>query len=230
LTAALGCGEDGPEIVLNETGPYQPVIVPADFENGKPNPYFPLVVGATWVYEGDTGDGLERIEVEVTDRTKEVMGVSCVVVRDRVWVDGELEEDTDDWFAADKDGDIWYFGEDSKEISGGEVVSTAGSWEAGVGGALPGLAMKANPQPGDAYRQEYFKGEAEDMAEVLSVSASAKVPQGAYENVLQTKEWTPLSPGVVEHKHYAKGVGLVLETGVKGAKGRIELISVAGLQ
>ncbi|MBM3215179.1 hypothetical protein FJZ36_09730 [Candidatus Poribacteria bacterium] len=223
--ALSGCGEDEPEIVL-DAQPYDPVIRAADFASGVENPYFPLRVGTIWVYEGDTDDGREKVQVEVTDQTRDILGVACIVVRDRVWIDGELEEDTLDWYAVDNDGNIWYFGEDSKEMRGGKVVGTGGSWEAGVGGAKPGIVMKAQPHVGDAYRQEYLKGEAEDMAEVLSLSASATVKFGSYKDTLQTKEWTPLEPDVVEHKFYAKGVGLVLETVEKGGEGRVELISV----
>jgi hypothetical protein len=121
---------------------------------------------------------------------------------------------------------VWYFGEDTKEYENGEVVSTSGSWEAGVDGALPGIIMKAVPQVGDSYRQEYYAGEAEDMAEVLSLSETAAVASGSYENLLKTKEWTPLEPGLLEHKYYAAGIGMVLEVVVEGGSGRIELVSI----
>jgi hypothetical protein len=155
------------------------------------------------------------------------LGVTTTVVRDRVWEDGELIEDTFDWYAQDNDGNVWYFGEDSKEIEDGKVVSTEGSWEAGVNGAKPGIVMKANPQVGDAYRQEFLKGEAEDMGQVLSIDESVSIGSGSYEKCLQTKDWTPLEPEVVEHKFYCKEVGnVVLEKKVAGESGQIELIEV----
>lgn len=222
---AAGCGEDSPVIDVGDE-PYEPVINPADFTAQIDNQYMPLTPGTTLIYEGETEDGKERIEVEVTHETKEVMGVICVVVRDRVWVDEELAEDTFDWYAQDKDGNVWYFGEDSKEYEDGKVVSTEGSWEAGVDGAKPGIIMKANPQIGDAYRQEYYEDEAEDMAEVVNLSESASVPYGSFENCLKIKEWTPLEADVVEHKFYAQGIGVVLEVMVEGGSERIELVEV----
>jgi hypothetical protein len=221
----LSCGEDKPEIVLDEEA-YDPVINPDDFLHATENEYMPLVVGTVWEYEGDTEEGKETIRVVVTPETKTILGVTCAVVRDTVKLNGELIEDTYDWFANDKDGNVWYFGEDSKDYEKNVVVSTAGSWEAGVSGAKPGIVMRAHPQVGDTYRQEFLKGSAEDMAEVLNLNESVSVKTGSYKDVLRTKEWTPLEPDVVEHKFYAKGVGLVLETVVKGGKGRIELVRV----
>ena len=137
-----------------------------------------------------------------------------------------MAEDTFDWFAQDKDGNVWYFGEDSKEYEDGKVVSTEGSWESGVDGAKPGIVMKANPQVGDAYRQEYYEDEAEDMAEVVSLNEAVSVPQGSFENCLKTKEWTPLEPDIVENKYYAPGVGLVMEVAVEGESGKVELLEI----
>jgi len=225
LMFAVGCDENSPVIDVGDE-PYEPTINPADFVAQIDNQYLLFTPGTTFIYEGETEDGKERIEVEVTHETKEILGVTCIVVRDRVWVDGELAEDTFDWYAQDKDGNVWYFGEDSKEYKGGKVVSTGGSWEAGVDGAKPGIIMKANPQIGDAYRQEYYKGEAEDLAEVLSLSESVSVSYGSFENCIKTKEWTPLEPDVVEHKYYATGVGVVLEVMVKGGSERTELVEI----
>ena len=134
---------------------YQPEIDPADFVDVINNPYFPITPGAKYIYEGETEDGLERIEVEILAETRDVMGVTTTVIRDTVYLDGELIEDTFDWYAQDKEGNVWYFGEDSKEYENGAVVNTKGSWEAGVDGAQPGLIMPANPQVGQTYRQEY---------------------------------------------------------------------------
>jgi hypothetical protein len=209
--------------------PYEPVIVPSDFVAGVDNTLFPLHPGTRWVYETVTEGGTERTVIEVTNGTKLVMGVTCVVVRDTVSLDGTVIEDTLDWYAQDVRGNVWYLGEDSKEYEGGEVVGTAGSWEAGVGGARPGIIMLAHPEVGLSYHQEYLKGEAEDLAQVLSLTATATVPTGSYSSMLQTREWTPLEPDVAEDKYYAAGIGCVLEVGVRGGTDRTELVEhVAG--
>jgi len=225
LVASLtvfGC--DGDEKESEET--YNPVINAADFVAEVDNQYFPLTPGTTFIYEGETEDGEERNEVYVTKQTKEILGITCIVVRDRVWVDDELVEETFDWYAQDKDGNVWYFGEDSKEYEDGEFVSTEGSWEAGVDDAKPGIVMEANPQVGDSYRQEYYEDEAEDMGEVLSLNESVLVPYGSYENCLKTKDWTPLEPDVIEHKYYAPNIGFVMEIMVEGGSETIELIDI----
>lgn len=213
-------------LVGNNSGEYDPVIDPANFVSTIDHPYMSLTPGKVWVYEGKSEDGeVERIEIEVTPDTKTIMGVAATVVREREWVNGELVEDTFDWFAQDKDGNVWYFGEDSKEIENGEVVSTKGSWEAGVNGAEPGIIMKADPQEGDAYRQEFLKGEAEDMGQVLALNDSVSIGLGNYQNCLKIKDWTPLEPDVVEHKFYSKETGnLILEEKVAGESGRVELV------
>lgn len=206
--------------------PYNPVIDPANFVEGVDHPYFPLVPGTTSVYEGETDEGLEHIEVTVTDDTREVMGITCIVVRDTVWVDGELAEDTYDWFAQDVDGNVWYMGEDTTEYENGEPAGHGGAWEAGVDGALPGIVMQAAPEPGEPYRQEYYPGEAEDMAQVLRIDDSVTVAYGSFEGVVVTQEWNPLEPGVTELKYYVEGIGLVLEEVVEGETGRIELMDI----
>jgi hypothetical protein len=225
---AMGCISNSPTKptngTVNET--YNPIINPADFVAEIDNPYFPLKPGTTFIYQGETEDGTERNEVAVTDKTKNILGVTCTVVWDKVWLEGELIEATYDWYAQDKGGNVWYFGEDSKEYENGKVVSAKGSWEAGVDSAKPGIIMKANPQIGNSYRQEYYKGEAEDMAEVLSLNESVSVPYGSFENCLKTKDWTPLEPDVVEHKYYAPGVGVVLEVMVEGGNEQVELIDI----
>jgi hypothetical protein len=164
--------------------------------------------------------------VTVTDDTRQVMGVECVVVRDKVFLNGGLIEDTFDWYAQDKKGNVWYFGENTKEYENGKVVSTKGSWEAGGDGAMPGIVMQADPKVGETYRQEYYPGEAEDMAKVLSLNESATVPYGSFDHLLMTREWTPLEPNVVEQKYYAPGMRTVLEVGVKGTSDRVELIDI----
>jgi hypothetical protein len=205
---------------------YTPTIDPAQFSAIIDNPYFPLTPGTTLYYEGETDGTPQTEEFAVTFEAREVMGVQCVVVRDIVSEDGEVVEDTLDWFAQDAEGNVWYFGEESKDIEDGEVVSTEGSWEAGVDGALPGIVMPANPQVGDSYRQEYYAGEAEDMAEVIAVDETVSVPNGEYTEVLVTKDTNPLEPEIAEHKYYAKGVGMVFEELIEGGEERMELVRV----
>jgi hypothetical protein len=182
---------------------YTPHIDPAHFTTKIDNEYFPMKPGTTFFYEGKG----ERDEMSVTHQTKKVMGVECVVVDDRAWEDGKLIEKTYDWFAQDKEGTVWYFGEDTKEYENGKVTSTNGSWEAGVDGAKPGIIMQAHPKVGQVYHQEYYPGEAMDMAKVLSLDASVRVSYGSYDHVIETKEWTPLQPVFYEKKYYVRGVG-----------------------
>jgi hypothetical protein len=182
---------------------YTPHIDPAHFSTTIDNEYFPMKPGTTFVYEG----GAEHDEMRVTHQTRKVMGVECIVVDDRAWEDGKLIEKTYDWFAQDKEGTVWYFGEDTKEYENGKVVSTKGSWEAGVDGAKPGIVMQGDPKVGQSYRQEYYKGEAEDQAKVQSLNDSVSVPYGSFDHVLETKEWTPLQPVFYEKKYYVRGVG-----------------------
>jgi len=204
-------------------GRYRPQIDPARFVERIDNRYFPLTPGASWVYEGKVDGETERIEVVVTPERRTVLGISAVVVRDTVKLGGKLIEDTFDWYAQDLDGNVWYLGEDTKEYENGKVANTKGSWEAGVNGALPGIAMPANPTVAHAYRQEYYAGEAEDLAEVVRLGATETVPFGKLDALVVTKEWTPLEPGNVEEKYYAPGVGLVLEAKVVGGTGRVQL-------
>ena len=205
---------------------YAPEIDPANFTTLVDNPYFPLTPGTTYIYEGETAEGTERVEVVVTHDTQVVMGVTCIEVRDTVYLNGEVIEDTFDWYAQDNQGNVWYFGEDTKEYENGQVVSTAGTWKGGVDGAQPGIIMLAQPEVGHLYRQEYYAGEAEDMAEVISISESATVAYGSYDNLVMTREWTPLTLGLAENKYYAQGIGLVLEVMVEGGSERIELIDI----
>jgi hypothetical protein len=232
LVVVAGCSESTPSpdssTTPSSSGPASTVdpstIDPADFSTTIDNRYLPLKPGSTRVYE--SADGGARVEVTVTSETKTVMGVTCVVVHDRETEDGNLVEDTFDWFAQDKDGNVWYFGEETKEYEGGEVVSTAGSWEGGVDGAIPGIIMKADPQVGDVYQQEYLEGEAEDKAEVLALGESVTVSFGPFADVLRTREWPPLEPGVAEEKLYAPGVGLIQAKTVEGGSGQEDLVEV----
>ncbi len=220
-------GTGGLELVeISTESESDSVINSADFTDPVDNSYFPLAVGTTFILEGESDGEDIRVEMSVTDQTKEILGVTTIVVREREWEDGELVEDTLDWYANDNEGNVWYFGEDSKEYDDGEVASTAGSWESGVDGAEPGILMKADPKVGDVYQQEYYEGEAEDMAEVLSLDESVSVEYGSFDNCLQTKEWTPLEPGVEENKFYASGVGLLLEVAVTEGNERLELVEI----
>jgi hypothetical protein len=180
------------------------------------NPYLPLAPGNRWVYRETAIDGsVQRVVVKVTHRTRLIAnGVTARVVRDTVMAKGRLVEDTFDWYAQDGAGNVWYLGEDTREYKGGKVVSTAGSWEAGVNGARAGLAMPAHPRPGRQYRQEYLAGEAEDKARVVS----------RFEHGILTREWTPLEPKLFEYKLYERGVGPVLALTVP-AGDREELVS-----
>jgi hypothetical protein len=195
---------------------YTPHINPAEFTTTIDNEYFPMKPGTTFLYQGKG----ERDEMSVTSQTKKVMGVECVVVDDRAWEDGKLIERTYDWFAQDKEGTVWYFGEDTKEYEEGKVVSTKGSWEAGVDGAKAGIIMPSDPKVGQSYHQEYYPGEAMDMARVLSLKASVRVPYRSFDHVLETKEWTPLQPGFFEKKYYVRGVGPL------GNPGDVALVAV----
>ena len=205
---------------------YSPSINPSDFTTKIDNRYFPLKPGTTFVYRGKTKNATERDVMSVTHSTKKIMGVKCVVVDDRVWAHGKLSEKTYDWYAQDKKGNVWYFGEDTKEYKKGGKVSTEGSWEAGKDGADPGVIMQAQPKVGQTYRQEYKKGSAEDMAKVLDLDGSVKVPYSTFDHAVVTKEWSPLEPGVVAHKYYGAGAGDVKEVAVKGPMETLVLVDV----
>jgi hypothetical protein len=201
-------------------------IDPANFVKGVTNPYFPLVPNTVFIFEGESEGLPTRNEVTVTSEVKTILGIECIVVRDLAFEDGEVIEDTLDWYAQDKEGNVWYFGEASQSIEDGVVKSTAGSWEAGVDGASPGLIMPANPTPGESYYQEYYPGEAEDQARVLTVTDAITIGLGEYQDVVTTSEWTNLDPEIEEHKSYAKGVGLILAVAVRGENERLELIEI----
>jgi hypothetical protein len=211
---------------LAQHGPYNPQIDPANFTTKIDNPFYPLKPGRTYTYQGVTDAGQELNTLEVTHSTRVLMGVTCVEVIDTVFTNGVLEELTRDWFAQDKQGNVWYFGEDVKEYANGVVVSTAGSWLAGVNGGLPGIVMEADPQVGDQYRQEYLKGVAEDSAEVLSLDGSATVPAGTFTGCVVTKDFSQLERKVIENKWFARGIGLVKSMNVEGGADTSELVSV----
>lgn len=201
---------DRPAPALSGGGPYDPEIIPADFVDEIDNPYFTMTPGAKFFYEKETEEGLETVVVQVTHQKKVILGVTCTQIRDTVKLDGELVEDTLDWFAQHEDGTVWYFGEFSTDYENGQVAGHEGSWEAGVDGAKPGIIMLAHPKKGQSYRQEYYPGVAEDMGKVLSLDGEVEIEIGEFEECLKTREWTPLERGFREHKYYAPGVGLVL--------------------
>jgi hypothetical protein len=198
---------------------------PDDFVDEITNPYLPLSPGSTWTYSASSEDGTETITVTVLEQTRLVQGIEATVVHDVVTGEGGgVLEDTYDWFAQDRDGNVWYLGEDTTEYDGDEA-STEGSWEAGKDGAEAGLAMPAEPRVGDGYRQEYYPGVAEDRAEVLDLHTSLTLAYDVFDDVLETEESSPLEPEVVEHKYYAKGTGLVVERTVEGGDEVVELVS-----
>jgi hypothetical protein len=227
---AAACGGDSkssketPASTLPQ-GSEQVELDPADFTATIDNPYWPMVPGSRWVYrEVDVEGGRKRVEVTVAKKTKMIMGIEARVVHDVVTEDGDLVEDTFDWYAQDADGNLWYLGENTKEYENGKVKSTEGSWEAGVDGAQGGIVVPAAPKVGMTYRQEYYAGQAEDNGEILSMNEKATVPFGSFEHVLMTKDSTPLEPNVLEHKFYARGVGPVLTVTVSGGSDREELV------
>ncbi|HYN37576.1 MAG TPA: hypothetical protein VEV82_11465 [Actinomycetota bacterium] len=201
---------------------------PADFTTKIDNPYFPLVPGTRSTFrETDEEGNRLKVVVIVTKETKKIAdGITARVVRDTVSEDGEIVEDTFDWYAQDSEGNVWYMGENTAEFKNGKITTKSGSFEAGVDGALPGIVMPADPQPGLAYRQEYYKGEAEDNGEVLSTNEMADVAFGHFESVLLTKDTITIEPDVLEYKLYAKDVGLVLALGISGGGGREELVEI----
>lgn len=204
--------------------PYD-LTVPTSWANAVTNTFFPLVPGTVWEYTGQTDEGVERIVVEVLSQRRTVNGVSATVVRDRVYINNALVEDTDDWFAQDATGNVWYLGEDSKEIRNGQVVSTSGSWEWGKDGAMPGIIMWADPSAHiqESYRQEYYRGEAEDWGKVIAVGRTVTVPHGTLTGCVQTEDWNGLDPEERENKFYCPNVGVALET---ADDERVELIRV----
>jgi hypothetical protein len=210
-------------------GPYDWTIDPSDFVTTIDNPYFPLTPGTTLTYEGEADGEREVNTIEVTSKTKEILGVMCVVVKDTVEVRGEVTEFTLDWYAQDVDGNVWYFGEDTAEYEHGKVATREGSWEAGVRGALPGVIMPADPTVGLAYTQEHYAGEAEDKGKVVELGRHVRVPYGSFDDVLVTEDWTPLEPKVLEQKSYAPGIGVVFEEIVKGGDEVLKLVDASGM-
>ena len=200
---------------------------PADFTTEIDNPLWPMAVGSRWVYrETDSEGTVQKVVVTVTNRTKRIAnGVDARVVHDVVTEDGVPTEVTDDWYAQDSAGNIWYLGEDTTEYENGRPVSKSGSFEAGVDGAEPGIVVPASPEVGLSYRQEYYEGEAEDKGEVVLLDQQAEVPAGHFEGAMMTRDTNPLEPKILEFKFYAPNVGPVLAISVSGSSDKEELLS-----
>lgn len=236
LLLLAACGTDRPGgTAAPATGTTPPSVAPTTTPAATPvpsfvakvdNPWFPLAPGARWVYTGVKDGERARDVVVVTRDTKVVLGVRCVVVHDELYLSGVLHERTDDWYAQDAEGNVWYFGEDTVELDeAGKVVSREGSWQAGVHGAQQGIYLPGNPAVGDTGLQEYLKGHAEDHFKVLSLTASIRVPAASSKAALLTEEWTPLEPDVRDHKYYVSGIGEVKEQSVMGPAESLSLES-----
>jgi hypothetical protein len=240
LVAVLGsgCGSSGGASSSSATrsksasrlapihGAYSPSIDPANFVSTVDNRYWPLKPGTGFHYKGVRGTTPQTDDEIVTHQTKRILGVKCTVVRDTVSEYGRPIERTFDWYAQDKEGNVWYMGEDALELQHGRFVKASDSWESGVHGAKPGIIMPGNPQRGDSYRQEYYPpGEALDQARVLGYSGTVKVPYGAFKRSLVTSEFSPLEPQT-ENKYYVAGVGEIQERVVKGHHEQFQLVSV----
>jgi hypothetical protein len=225
--AGCSAGEEPAGTTALPRGSEAVALDPDDFTTAIDNRFWPMRPGTRWTYR-ETGGGEELTAVvTATGRTKRIAnGVEARVVRDTVTRGTEIIEDTFDWYAQDAAGAVWYLGEDTAEFENGRVVSRAGSFEAGVDGALAGVALPAEPRPGDRYRQEYYRGVAEDNGEVLSGNEMADVAYGHVDGLLLTKDTSTIEPGVLEYKLYAPGVGPVLTLDIAGGTGREELVRV----
>ena len=209
---------------------YEPVLDSADFSTTIDNAYFPLPVGRTWVYKG-VKDGQNQIDtVTVTPDTKLVAeGITARVVRDVATTqDGRVLERTFDWYAQDKQGNVWYVGEETVAYLANGKTDTSGSWEAGVHDAEPGLVMESDPQIPDAYRQEFLANQAEDTAWIVDRGGSFTGPSGTFKNALTSLEATRIEPGAYDRKVYAAGVGMVREEALTGPQEYADLVSVSG--
>ena len=210
--AAAGCGASHQEL--------------SRFNARVTNPWFPLLPGSVYRYRGVKDGQPSREVMTVTHRKRTIDGAPTVAVSDLLYLRGRLEERTTDYYTQDRDGNVWYFGEDTAELDrNGNVKDTSGSWLSGKDGAQPGIFMYAHPRAGQSARQEFLKGEAEDHFQVLRLGEHVSVPFKDFGDALLTKEWTPLEPGVLDHKVYARGIGTVLEQTVEGGDERNELVA-----
>lgn len=209
--------------MFHEKDDYDPKVEPKEFRARVDNPWMPLLPGTVYRYRERKGTELAEDVVTVTNDVKNVMGVPCTVVHDVVSESGKIKEDTYDWYAQDQEGNVWYFGEDAKAYDERGVVSTEGSWEAGVDGAKPGIIMFANPQPGPEYWQEHAT-DAQDKAQVVALRERVQVPFGNYTDTVRTKEWSELEVGS-GMKWYARGVGFVRSQNEDGEV--VELVEIS---
>jgi hypothetical protein len=218
LAGALAWGGPGQAAATRAAGGFSPNVT---------NPWFPLTPGTTLVYRG-TKDGQPAVEYfTVSHQIQRIDGVPCRVVLDRLFLDGYLAETTRDYYTQDRHGTVWYYGEDTAELDRhGNLLSTEGSWHAGVDGAKPGIFMPARPRVGASYRQEYYQGHAEDHFQILDLSTSVSVPYRSFAHAMLTREWTPLEPGVLDHKYYVRGIGTVREVSVRGPHEELVLVDV----
>jgi len=235
---AVGCGSSrhssstapvatSPSALAPVHGHYAPSIDPANFVAKVDNRFWPLEPGTGFHYVGTRGTTAQQDDEVVTHQTRRILGIAATVVRDTVSERGRPIERTLDFYAQDKQGNVWYLGEDSFEREHGRFVRASDSWRSGVGGAKPGIIMPANPRPGDSYRQEYYPpGQALDQARVLGRRGAVKVPYGTFARTLVTSEFSPLEPQT-EEKYYVAGVGEVLERVVKGHHEEFRLVSVS---
>jgi hypothetical protein len=232
--AALGCASQDS---TQPTEPAAPEVAAASLARFDPgqfvsfvnNPFFPLPRGTRFVYAGREDGQDERDVMDVTRNRRTVDGVDVVEVLDRVYKSGSLAERTLDWYAQDRDGNVWYLGEASEDIKDGKVVGTEGSWESGIDGATPGIIMPARPPIGQVLRQEFAAGVAEDKARYLNLDVDVSVPYGDFEDCLKTEEFTPLEPGVREFKFYCRGVGTVKVRDKTGGTAHLALVAIRGL-
>jgi hypothetical protein len=228
--ATLGSTAAGATAVAASPGPVSaPSFDPADFAGPVDNPWFPLKPGTTWVYQG-TQDGQNAVDtVTVEADPKIVAGVTATVVHHALALNGEVSRETDDWYAQDRQGNVWLLGVATTE--GGdpnesEPGSSEGSWEAGVGAARPGIVMPATPAIGDSQLQALVPGTVEDHSVVLLTDTRVLVPAGTYSGVLLTAEWSPLQPDVLRETSFGKGIGEIREADVAGGDDVLELVKV----
>lgn len=218
------CVQPGPYQLPQGSDPVQ--LDPADFTVHIDNPYWPMRPGTSWHYVETGGGETSQVTTTVTHKTKVINGITARVIHDVARSDGELVEDTKDWYAQDAGGSIWYLGELSKSYEHGHVVSTEGSWTYGKDGAQAGVIVPADPQVGCSYREEFRAGDAEDQAAVLSVTEPLRTPTGFHRNLLHTANTTPLTSDALENKFYARGIGPVLELDLSPELGRAVLVRI----